>query len=92
MKDEDRYTKMSLRLPKETHQKLALAADSLSRSTNAEVVARLEESLARDSAGPPDAPAKVLTLQDVEALLDRKLLNLVMALNAPAHGRDQAKE
>ena len=73
---------MSLRIPKETLHKLAQAADVLSRSTNAEVVARLEESLAREAGGSASAGNCGPTLQEIEALLDRKLLTLVMALNA----------
>lgn len=63
-----------------------MAADLLSRSTNAEVVARLEESLARENAGAP-AAIPGLTLQEIESLLDRKLLNLVMALNGSANNK-----
>ncbi len=41
---EDRYTRITLRLPKELHKRLAENADLTSKSTNAEIVERLEGS------------------------------------------------
>jgi predicted transcriptional regulator len=43
MSDEN-YTRITLRIPKELHQRLADAADATSRSTNAEIIARLQAS------------------------------------------------
>ncbi|MET3915130.1 putative DNA-binding protein [Variovorax sp. OAS795] len=40
----DRYTRMTLRLPKELHTRLESRADETSKSLNAEIVARLEQS------------------------------------------------
>ncbi|WP_093299180.1 toxin-antitoxin system HicB family antitoxin [Variovorax sp. NFACC27] len=42
--EEDRYTRITLRLPKELHARLDAAADRTSKSLNAEIVGRLEES------------------------------------------------
>lgn len=44
MDDEDRYTRITLRIPKDLHQILAAAADSTSKSLNAEIVGRLQAS------------------------------------------------
>lgn len=42
--EEDRYTRITLRLPKDLHAKLDEVADSTSKSLNAEIVGRLEAS------------------------------------------------
>lgn len=46
METDDRYTRITLRLPKELHAQLTAAADETSKSTNAEIVARLQQSFA----------------------------------------------
>ena len=40
--EDDRYTRITLRIPKDLHGKLQDAADATSKSTNAEIVARLQ--------------------------------------------------
>ncbi|WP_159917846.1 toxin-antitoxin system HicB family antitoxin [Pantoea sp. 18069] len=45
MNDDDRYTRITLRIPKDLHQKLGSAADETSKSLNAEIVGRLQGSL-----------------------------------------------
>lgn len=42
--DEDRYTRITLRIPKELHSALTDAADTTSKSLNAEIVGRLQAS------------------------------------------------
>jgi hypothetical protein len=42
--EEDRYTRITLRIPKELHARLDAEADATSKSLNAEIVGRLEES------------------------------------------------
>jgi hypothetical protein len=42
--EEDRYTRITLRLPKELHARLEAAAAATSKSLNAEIVGRLEAS------------------------------------------------
>jgi|GEM_PF-4177478 len=42
--DDDRYTRITLRIPRELHGKLQEASDTTSKSMNAEIVARLERS------------------------------------------------
>lgn len=68
--EEDRYIRITLRIPKDTHLLLLTAADARSHSMNAEIVARLEASFQSAPAkeGLPDE-----YLQKIEALLDRKL-------------------
>lgn len=48
--EEDRYTRITLRIPRELHERIAIAADKTSKSMNAEIVARLDSSFSeRDS-------------------------------------------
>lgn len=47
--EEDRYTRITLRLPKELHAQLQKAADDTSKSMNAEIVARLQGSFSSQS-------------------------------------------
>ncbi len=44
--DEDRYARITLRIPKTLHKRLSDEADRTSKSLNAEIVGRLEESFA----------------------------------------------
>lgn len=44
MDKDDRYTRITLRIPKDLHSRLSDAADETSKSMNAEIIARLEES------------------------------------------------
>lgn len=44
--DEDNLTRITFRMPRELHAKVAEAAQASNRSMNAEIVARLEQSLA----------------------------------------------
>lgn len=46
--EDDRYTRITLRIPKDLHSKLQESADATSKSTNAEIVARLERSFTAD--------------------------------------------
>lgn len=45
MNDDDRYIRITLRIPKDLHQKLSMAADDTSKSLNAEIVGRLQGSV-----------------------------------------------
>lgn len=45
MNDDDRYTRITLRLPKDLHRRLSAQADLKSHSLNAEIVANLEYGL-----------------------------------------------
>lgn len=44
MDKDDRYTRITLRIPKDLHERLADSADKTSKSMNAEIIARLSES------------------------------------------------
>ena len=44
---DDRYQRISLRIPRELHEKLMLVADARSRSMNAEIITRLEASFGK---------------------------------------------
>ncbi|MBV7460635.1 MULTISPECIES: toxin-antitoxin system HicB family antitoxin [unclassified Acidovorax] len=43
MDDEDRYTRITLRIPKELHNRLSAESERTSKSLNAEIVGRLED-------------------------------------------------
>jgi len=42
--EEDRYTRITLRIPKDLHARLQLEADRTSKSMNAEILSRLQSS------------------------------------------------
>lgn len=44
MEKDDRYTRITLRIPRDLHAQLVDAADATSKSMNAEIVARLQDS------------------------------------------------
>lgn len=55
--EDDRYTRITLRIPRDLHARLQLAADMQSHSQNAEIVARLESSF---SSAQQVAPIEVI--------------------------------
>lgn len=55
MDEEDRYTRITLRLPKDLDRKLQENADATSKSKNAEIIQRLEQSFALPGAGSAEA-------------------------------------
>jgi len=63
--DDDTHTRITLRLPKALHQRLQAGADATSKSMNAEIVARLEESYRSDQQ-PAALLALTYTLANVE--------------------------
>jgi hypothetical protein len=65
--EEDRYTRITLRLPKELHARLDGVADKTSKSLNAEIVGRLEASFSTD--GEPMSATLVRELQRTQRLL-----------------------
>ncbi len=67
MNDDDRYIRITLRIPKELHQRLSVAADETSKSLNAEIVGRLSESF-----NESEPVAKIIKMAEVEAL-ERRL-------------------
>lgn len=51
MDEDDKYTRITLRIPKDLDKKLSVAANDVSRSKNAEIVTRLASTFQ-----PPQAP------------------------------------
>ncbi len=47
--DDDRYTRITLRIPKALHARLQAEADSTSKSMNAEIIARVETSFGSEA-------------------------------------------
>lgn len=68
--EEDRYIRITLRMPKDTHLLLSTAAEEKSHSMNAEIISRLEASFKSAPGAEVSADGY---LQEIEALLDRKL-------------------
>ena len=60
--EEDRYTRITLRIPKELHGRLQDAADDTSKSMNAEIVARLHESFEQRGS---NAVLDIATMQEL---------------------------
>jgi hypothetical protein len=54
--DDDRYTRITLRIPRELHAELQRAADTTSKSLNAEIIGRLQGTVAEPQAKPPVNP------------------------------------
>lgn len=55
MDKDDRYTRITLRIPRDLHELLAEAAEQTSKSMNAEIIARLLESFAPKTPTPVPA-------------------------------------
>lgn len=72
MDDEDRYTRITLRIPKELHQSLAMAAERTSKSLNAEIIGRLQASTIEEL----DGHSRIRAIGDelLEALVTLSLL------------------
>ncbi|WP_417786763.1 Arc family DNA-binding protein [Stutzerimonas xanthomarina] len=69
MEKDDRYTRITLRIPKDLHSKLSDAADETSKSMNAEIIARLESTFPRTDT-PPIPPRLAKTLADIDGAID----------------------
>lgn len=70
MEDEDLYTRITLRIPKELHQKLADEAKSASKSLNAEIVGRLSSSF--DTRHADQMVLSAAVVEGLEERLDRQ--------------------
>jgi uncharacterized protein (DUF1778 family) len=60
MIDDDRYTRITLRIPKDLHALLQTAADASSKSINAEIVGRVQQTFDEQT------PALQSRLRDIE--------------------------
>ncbi|QTD44574.1 hypothetical protein [Ottowia testudinis] len=75
MEDEDRYTRITLRIPRDLHQVLVSAADSTSKSLNAEIIGRLQASVFEDEELAGAAKAKSTIADDLlRAVVERSVL------------------
>lgn len=59
MDKDDRYTRITLRIPKDLHSKLSDAADETSKSMNAEIIARLESTFSIANGDAPKLTVKI---------------------------------
>jgi transcriptional regulator with XRE-family HTH domain len=83
--EEDRYTRITLRIPKELHEKLAATAAESSKSMNAEIVARLSSTLASENSITTDfiADSEEHTIR-IEAAV-KKLVAEILNTQAQIH-------
>ncbi|MDY0250704.1 MAG: Arc family DNA-binding protein [Pseudomonas sp.] len=78
MEKDSRYTRITLRIPRDLHERLAAAADKTSKSMNAEIVARLEESFAQAPAAQHVAPQSIIA-KDFSQDLAKQIAQAVIA-------------
>ncbi|MBL1278201.1 MAG: Arc family DNA-binding protein [Ectothiorhodospiraceae bacterium] len=71
MDNDDRYTRITLRIPKDLHGQLSSTSQTTSKSLNAEIISRLEESF--KAAQPKDEELKRLYLRVIYLLNKQKL-------------------
>lgn len=77
MVDDDRFTRITLRIPKDLHSKLSVKASDAAHSMNAEIVQRLEASFSRPNA---DAEIESKVAASVERLYDEIVASLVNSI------------
>lgn len=63
---DDRYTRITLRIPKDLHKVLAEKADATSKSMNAEIIARLRDSILSEQEDLDDLERAVQELEQDE--------------------------
>ncbi|MBV7428086.1 MULTISPECIES: toxin-antitoxin system HicB family antitoxin [unclassified Acidovorax] len=76
MDEEDRYTRITLRIPKDLHQVLVAAAERTSKSLNAEIVGRLQESI------PDDSEARAFAVLPERSSIRDDLVDSIRQLSA----------
>jgi transcription termination factor NusB len=64
--EEDRYTRITLRIPRELHARLDSEADRTSKSLNAEIVARLQQSFDQSPSAELSELKHLLSAQETE--------------------------
>jgi len=70
MTEDDRYTRITLRIPKELHAQLQIASEESSKSINAEIIERVRQSFSGDA----DHSRQILNrISVIEALLKKKI-------------------
>lgn len=76
MDEEDRYTRITLRIPKDLHEILTAAADRTSKSLNAEIIGRLQASV------PDDSEARALAVLPERSSIRDDLMDSIRELTA----------
>lgn len=76
MEEEDRYTRITLRIPKDLHEILTAAADRTSKSLNAEIIGRLQASV------PDDSEARALAVLPERSSIRDDLMDSITELTA----------
>lgn len=72
MNDEDRYTRITLRLPRDLHVDLTESAAARAQSMNSEIVQRLYNSFSPDLGNEPDLSYEdQITDKEIEVLIHR---------------------
>ncbi|MGE8446448.1 MAG: toxin-antitoxin system HicB family antitoxin [Comamonas sp.] len=69
MEDEDLYTRITLRIPKDLHLKLSEQAKSTSKSLNAEIIGRLSDSF---QSVPSESVEIGINVEAIEKRLEKK--------------------
>ncbi|MBD3643537.1 Arc family DNA-binding protein [Alcanivorax sp.] len=80
MDKDDRYTRITLRIPRELHSKLTDEAERTSKSLNAEIIGRLEDSFAGKG-------ITAETLRDIDGLLSN-YRDLISAIRSGGDASD----
>ncbi len=91
MDDEDRYTRITLRIPKELHRSLSDAADLTSKSLNAEIIGRLQWSFEDAGASAQKAAALESTLAGSRFAAEFVLKEAVQQLSLMARSNETAR-
>lgn len=95
MATQDDYTRITLRLPKDLHQKLADSADASSKSMNAEIIARLVESYADEERGvsgsTPLQTVTIASLEEIEKRMQKRMDDHLAWLKHMAEQLNQKK-
>ncbi|MEH6565555.1 MAG: Arc family DNA-binding protein [Halopseudomonas sp.] len=70
MYKDDRYTRITLRIPKDLHEQLSSYAEQTSKSMNAEIIGRLEQSFARSE--PRNKPEdEMYTAEEIKGFIEK---------------------
>lgn len=68
MNEDDRYTRITLRIPRELHARLDIEADNTSKSLNAEIIARLQSSFASSAVTDQRLQWEVESLKRIDVI------------------------
>lgn len=71
MNDDDRYTRITLRIPRDLHQRLGEVAEKTSKSLNAEIIGRLQSSVDESGSAELESLRKDLEIALLSAQRER---------------------